>query len=465
MNKNLLTKAKKTFNTRGALLIGAAVGSNFLNFVFNAFLGRSASLEEFALISLIVSILALIDIPLGALSRTVTYRSAYLFGKHNRPPKKFWLSVRKRAFLASFGMAFAWVLVTPFASSYFRLESSLPLIFFTPVLFLMVLSAVDSGYLGGNMKWDLIASILVVEAIIKLGTAALLIGVGFSDFAYLSIILSVCVSSILYILAARKLNKGIHIKKQDVTKFPRRFFFSSAAAKISTIIYLSIDVILAKHYLAPEQAGQYALMSLSGKMVFFAGSLFSQFILPVVSHSQGAGNKSRNIFLKLLTASGIASIFAFVVIGAFGHITMPILFGERANAITSYIMAYSLSMVLFTASTNITTFHLLKGRHSASFVACLVSLIQILGIVFFHSSIREISSVMVFSGFLSLALMSLYHFIEPWISILTTNTVDALEPFFPNKKQAKVKGLQILIFNWRDTKHVWSGGAEVYVHQ
>lgn len=35
----------------------------------------------------------------------------------------------------------------------------------------------------------------------------------------------------------------------------------------------------------------------------------------------------------------------------------------------------------------------------------------------------------------------------------------------PRRVSAGVKGLRILIFNWRDTKHVWAGGAELYLHE
>jgi len=44
-------------------------------------------------------------------------------------------------------------------------------------------------------------------------------------------------------------------------------------ASLATTSFLSMDVILAKHFLAPKEAGYYALLALAGKMIFFAGSL------------------------------------------------------------------------------------------------------------------------------------------------------------------------------------------------
>jgi len=44
--------------------------------------------------------------------------------------------------------------------------------------------------------------------------------------------------------------------------------------------------------------------------------------------------------------------------------------------------------------------------------------------------------------------------------------VDLKDAFLPAKKrQDLLTGTRILIFNWRDTKHVFAGGAEVYIHE
>ncbi len=48
--------------------------------------------------------------------------------------------------------------------------------------------------------------------------------------------------------------------------------------------------------------------------------------------------------------------------------------------------------------------------------------------------------------------------------IVLSNLRDLGGLFIPGKK-VKGKGLRVLVFNWRDTKHAWSGGAEVYIQE
>lgn len=44
--------------------------------------------------------------------------------------------------------------------------------------------------------------------------------------------------------------------------------------------------------------------------------------------------------------------------------------------------------------------------------------------------------------------------------------VDLIEIVYPLPKPSKREGSRrILIYNWRDTRHTWAGGAEVYVHE
>lgn len=44
--------------------------------------------------------------------------------------------------------------------------------------------------------------------------------------------------------------------------------------------------------------------------------------------------------------------------------------------------------------------------------------------------------------------------------------VDLIEIVYPLPKPPKNgAGRRILVFNWRDTRHVWAGGAEVYIHE
>ncbi|HVZ12497.1 MAG TPA: glycosyltransferase [Patescibacteria group bacterium] len=463
--------AKKILNAdktqkRGAYLVGAAVFSNFFNLLYNAYLGRSISIENFALISLFGSILSLSDIPIGALGKTVTYKSAYLFGKYKQPATRFWKYLRGRSILLAVVITVAWLAIASQIANFFNIGSVLPILAFTPIWFFTIVASVDGGYLTGNLEFNYLATIAVIESVVKFVASFVLVILGFEKYVYAAVVFSTFVSFSLITIAAQRVKVVPEkAKTKAKEKFPAGFYLSSALTRISTVVYLSIDVVLAKHFLSQEQAGLYALLSLSGKMVFFAGYLFAQFILPIVSHKEGAGGSSRKVFYQLLAASFVSSFAAYVLFGALGFITMPLVFGSKALPIVPLISGYALSMVAFTIATNIVAFQQIKGKHLLPIVSFLLALVQILGINLYHNSMAAIANVMIVMGFVNLVVLGLLYMFESTYETVAINLYDFFEAFLPWKNQKNTRGLRILIFNWRDTKHMWAGGAEVYVHE
>ncbi len=467
LKKKITRKNKNSLQVRGAIFIFATVISNFFNFVFNAYLGREIRIEDFAIISLIGSILTLWDIPVSALGKTVTYRSAFFLGKYKKPAYRFWAGLRKRSFLISLVFALFWTLCSSFIAKFFLLESVLPVFSFTPLLLFAVFLSIDGGYLRGNLKFGYLAAIGITEAIAKLLIAIVFIEAGFSEIVYLSIPLSMGIAFLLMALAARKIRgqKSEKVSAEEQTNFPYRFYFSNAVTRVSSAAYLTLDIILAKHFLPPVEAGQYALLSLVGKMVFFAGSLFGQFITPMVSHHEGAGRNSDRVFNLLLLATAVACLAAVVPLGVFGHYLMPLAFGNKINAILPYIGWYALGMAAFTIATNIVSFHQIKNRHLLPIISFILACAQVVAIGIYHGSVADISNVMVVLGFTSLAISLLVHFFHGPAESFLLNFVDFLDIFKFTQSGAAKNGYKILIYNWRDTKHVWAGGAEVYVHE
>ena len=457
---------KNQLQTKSLLLITATIVGNVFNFLYNAYLGRSIGLDDFAFISFLGNIMSISDIPIYSLNKTVVFKSAYLLGKFNIPAKEFLDHIKKRVFIVSLVVAGFWVLIIPLISRFFHIEGTLPLLTFTPVWIFTIMTAVYSGYISGNLKFGLIAIATVAEAVSKFLFAYLLIKFGLSEYVYLAIPLSSLVAFCTIIVSARTITTNTSGKKRIISlTFPKKFYISSVLTRISNVSYLSADVLLAKHFLSGKEAGEYALLALTGKMVYFAGSVFSQFIIPLVSHREGAGKKSEGMFYQILFATGIACLFSFMLIGFFGEFTAPILFGEKAKTILPYIFWYTLSMAAFAVSSNIVNLHQIKGKGITPVVSFILAVIQVVGISIFSSSVSSISSVMVALGFLSLVLVLFAHIYEHHISNILGNLNDFFELFLPDRNERKTRGVKILVFNWRDTKHRWAGGAETYVHE
>src|ERR1700733_78952 len=80
----------------GSALVAATFVANILNYIFNAYLGRVLTFNDFSLIGLIGGFYSLASIFFGSYSTTVNYRSGFLIGKYgDGAGYNFWKYTRK----------------------------------------------------------------------------------------------------------------------------------------------------------------------------------------------------------------------------------------------------------------------------------------------------------------------------------------------------------------------------------
>lgn len=454
----------------GITYFGAQLLANFFWFLYSTYLGRTIRLEDFALISLFGSFSYLSQIVVAAVQKTVTHRSAYLFGKNNEPARVFWEYVRNRIFLWSIVASIIWLLLTPFLSTVFGSSDIIPFILFTPVWVIGMVFAVDAGFLSGNLKFRTTALITVAEALSKFVMAVVVVSIGMSRWVYAVLPFSMAVAALLAWGQARKLALKANITENNLQRhFPKRFFSSSVLLKVSGIVFLSVDVIMVKKFLPGDVAGQYGLIALVGKMIFSFGSLFAGFVNPLVSRADGKGQSANKIFYLILFVTTATCFMGFVGLGVLGNISVPLLLGPRANAILYLLPMYTFGMMCFTIANTVTNYHQVYHRFSYVLVGLAMAVVQVIGLVLFHDSLETVVRVISYVTVLYVVLVAFMHWGIPFVTTVFRNLRDALGVFGKvspeNEKSVISNRLHILIFNWRDTKHVWAGGAEAYIHE
>lgn len=458
----------------GLLLVVASIISNFLNFVTSAYLGRYMSAEGFGLIALLSSFLFIAQLPASGVNQTVAHQTAFLYGKYKYPVGEIWRRYRPRILNISLVLSVLWLLGSPLSAEFFNSQTLIPFIVFAPVWAVLLLRAVDDGYLQGSHKFQWLAIVTMMSSSSKLLFSYLFVKLGLSEWVYAALPLSLAVAMLGGWLFARRvatkyMSKAKREKDLEINlKFSKRFFTSSFFAYISSLSFLSLDLIFVKHYLSAVLAGQYALLVLVGRMVYMIGGLSSQFMLPFVSRESGAGRNSSKIFSRLLLLVLLSTSFAFVLVGPLGRYTVPALFGYKAYPILPYLTPFAFSMILFSVAYSIVIYHQAKRQYLVVLSGVVALLFQAIMLCLFHKDIGEVVSSMVLTGAIFLVLAITLHLYQPRIKTFTSNITDFLGLFEGLKSRPKGYGetaARILIFNWRDIKHVWSGGAEVYIHE
>lgn len=451
----------------GGLLVLAQAGANFLNFLFNAYLGRVLDYDDFAALNLFSVLFSLASIIFSGVSGSVNYKSGFLEGRTgSETASSFWSKTIKQALVYSVVFSAIWFSISPFLSSYFKINSTLPFLLFTPIWLGGFIGAVNRGFLSGTLLFASLAALLVLEGILKLFFAYGLVHLGLDTATYAAIPFASVVTLIIgWMIVLKKKTKNVLQINKRILSFPKKFFLASVLSGLSVTAYMSVDVILAKHFLAPVAAGEYALVSLVGKMVFFLSSLADQFTLSLVSRKEGENKDSSNILRAILFATFGLTFSGFLVFGLLSQFTIPFLLGAKTHTILQYLPIFALGVMYFAMGRVFISYYLPKKIYTFSVVGFLVILMQIILINLYHRSIQDIVLTMTFSGIFNFFLMLTLHLYVSSVKIFESNVKDLFGLFSSTPEVKTTTRPSILIFNWRDTKHVWAGGAETYIHE
>lgn len=446
-------------------MVLSLMAANFLNFLFNAYLGRELSFEDYGLVTFITSLLYLVSVIISAVSTTVNHRVAFLNGHSGTAAgNRFYSFIHRRVLFLSAIASVVWIISTPILMKFFNVADPFPIIAFVPLFLFAILLAVSKGYMQGNLFFMSFGIATLLEALAKL-----LLAIGFVQFHVQSFVyLTVPISILLALVITRILitSKKIKPENSQSEPFPRRFFGATIISGLATTAFLTIDVLLVKHYLNPAIAGEYSLLSLVGKMIFFFGSLFSGFIITMVSRQEGLHQNGSLTFYKLLGLTCVAVTIMFLAVGPFGYLTLPILFGSKAQVILPYLTPYCGAIALFTIANAFLVFHLAKHHYSFPVASLILSAALTILIIFNHSSIGQIVNVILLSSTLNFVVMVFLHLIYRKQKFIIANLLDLLDLFSKSTFQkGSASQKRILIYNWRDTKHIFGGGAEVYIQE
>lgn len=456
---------------KSVFLVFGTMLANVLNMITNLYLGRELSIEDFAVYNTYLSILNMIAIVFTALSTSVNQQSATLYARQNEKSiKSFWVYQKNRYFIFSMIVAFFWLVSLPLLNGFFRFHSVVPLLFFTPIFIIGGINAINQGYLRGMLAFQFVAITTVAQPLIRLLLAVIFGESAYDHFAYLAIPGALLIASIVSTFLS---SKGEHIELSvKQMRLSKSFFGLAMLTNLSSIAFFTLDNIFVAHHLTDYETGLYGIMGVLGKMIFFTGGLISSFILPITAFREGKGLSSNSIFKKLLALNFLLSGAAWVAIGVVLPVFFSSFFGEKIQATKDMLPIFTLGILLFTISQSIVQFHLAKKHYLFAFTSFGIALVQVIGLQFFHGSLWQVVWVMLASGATNFVVLMLLHFLFDRMKGSTQNFQDFFDllfgkiNFFPRSKSALSEGqLRILMFNWRDTKHVWAGGAETYMHE
>jgi O-antigen/teichoic acid export membrane protein len=406
--------ANNHFAKSSGIVLAGSLAANVLNYAFNLVMGRLMQPAEYGAVVTLVTLTMLVTVPATAVTLLLAKRTAALDaqGQSESIRDLFHLTARA-SWLVGALSALLLVAVSPWLAKFFH-TSTLPLIIFGLVVPASLLSAAGNGTLQGLQKFIPLSISGIIMATAKLVLSVLLVLLGFSVSG---VVAALIIGSIIaYSYARFKLGPAIRktatattadIKLTQLFRSLPEAFGLIFFAAILIALFTNIDVVLIKHFLPASDAGHYSALAILGRMITYGAIAIVTVLLPMASasHAKGDGSSAKLLGRALLIVAGTSAIAAVLFFIA-PELIIKILFGSTYLLVAPYLGLFGSAMLM--GAISLVFIHYFIAVHSKIFIYpfTLATLVLILLISFFHTSIRQIAYMQLIANALLLASMA-----------------------------------------------------------
>lgn len=385
-----------TANRGATLMIVLLLFSSLLNYGSNVLFSRVLDPVGYGELTSLFALTVVLAVPTGAAQTVIAERIAVLTEHGNTARVRYLV----RYALAHIGVVagiagLVYLALTPLVAQALGLRHLGVAIALTPVLILGIIQPVALGVLQGLERFVAYGLVLVAVAISRIAFglpwAAVEHGPGGALGGQAVGMLIVLVVT-LWLLRHLFNERGTGAATTGMRRRPDVQSLSASAAFIGFAIISNLDVILAKAFMSPHNAGVYAALSTVGKIITFLPTTIAVVMVPMAARAEHAGSSSRVLRLSAMLVL-ILAIAAAVPTALAPRIVVRLMFG------TKYLAAiHGVLPIVIAGACLAMTYHLvvysvaIRDRRWVLLLAVAV-ILQVAGIATFHHSPSQVATV------------------------------------------------------------------------
>lgn len=284
----------------------------------------------------------------------------------------------------------------PLVVSVFQLGAAGPAIALTPLVWLSFIFAVIAGVLQGSERFALLGLFTLMVTVARFGAGVAWAAAGGGAGGAIggqAIGLAVVILVALVLMRPLIALRGSGAASAGLRRVPDVRTLSASVGFVAIAVLSSLDLVLAKGFLSPEEAGLYAALTVVGKGILFLPIALSQVVVPPAVRSQHspAGR------LGVLRRNAIPITISCAVIGiplvVAPSFWMGFIFGSAYSAagpgVLPIVVAASAMSLLFL----VLTFTVAISEIRWAYLLVIGIVLQVIGIWIFHDSPAEVAWV------------------------------------------------------------------------
>ena len=362
-----------------------------LSYLYHPILGRMMSVEDFGEAQALISLFIQLSIFMGVFNIITVNVVANYEDKKERDA--LISSLRRIAFYITGVLFLAIIALSPILKNFFQFSSFYPFISLAFLLMTGVSFTFRRSFLQGVSNFKAVSWSGIIFAGSRLCFAVLFVYFGWRSFrAIRGLLIAQCLAlAYAYFKTKKTLNLNIFSKNgigaviKAEYKYAILIFLATSAI---TFLYTA-DVLMVKHWFAPEEAGLYSGIATIARIIFFATGSVSGVLLSAIK-IKNTQKENRKILKKGLIINLVIVGCGLLIFSVFSELVINILIGSR-YAVLAPLLGKLSFLLAIVSLINLLFFYFLALRKPIIFSASIAGPAIIILLSFFrHETLEQI---------------------------------------------------------------------------
>lgn len=384
-----MERRNMTIVRNASIIFVCTMAGNVANYFFQFIMGRSLSLEDFGTMNALLSLISGITLPASAIMIVIAkYASTYTVTGEDDGLNALYQMSLKRISLMGVAVSAVFILISGPLRAYLRVDNISALMILPIGIFGSFLMTVNLGMLQGLQRFYYFGAGLGLGGVLRLalGMAFLIIGLRLNGAILATVLPTVLIFAITVAPLSAYLKGSSSYRHERLIKYSVPVLVSSSAFAFIS----NIDLIMAKHFFDPRDAGIYAATAVIGKTLLYLPSSFALAVFPMVAKADIQNGDSFKILDRALLCTIClcgAGLAAFAVAPG---LIVKVLFGANFAPAAGFLEYYGVSMALLSVLSILISFNLARGKTAFVYSLAGGGAMMVAAVNVFHSSIEEV---------------------------------------------------------------------------
>ena len=393
--KKLLVSSKKFLKPTVFMSIGALISGGG-GYVYQILMSRMLSLRDFVILTALMSAIAILSSVFEA-KRLLWMREVAFFAPRSKVYAiNIFEKYKKRLLNLLFFFSATIFISFVFGDWIRKLVNGLSyecLILGVACMMATVFGTINNAVLGGLKRFGSLAISGVATIGLKIILSFVLVSLGFSlGGAIFGAILATLMVNFAMTNVIRKSFSRVYeapAKSDNVSVIEQPTVLGTISATAIMTVMTQSDILLANHFLKTDDAAVFCGVAILGKAILYVNLSLVTVLFPLVTSEVRKKKRSHIAFSALFFMLFQCLLFSLVIYFA-GDRLLLLLFGSRFAGNGGALFLYSLAMIPLSVVALLTHLSIVYGISEVKWALLVSSIIQISGVLFFHSNIESI---------------------------------------------------------------------------